>query len=73
MGMKWRERGQLAFPFSAFGFGSMGSDATYLPTPGFDIRTETLKGLLSLLPQRSHSQRHLFPDSLAFLCSHPDF
>lgn len=70
MGMKWR--GQLAFSFSAFGFGSMGSDSTYLPNPGFDIRTETLKGLLSLLPQRSHSQRHL-PDSLAFLCSHPDF
>lgn len=59
--------------FSAFGFGSMGSGSTYLPNPGFDIRTETLKGLLSLLPQRSHSQRYLLPDSLAFLCSHPDF
>lgn len=65
------ERVQLPLSFSVFGVGSEGSGATYLPTPGFDIKTGTPKGLLPLLPQGSHSQCHLPPDSLAFLCPPP--
>lgn len=66
--------GSACFPIFCLWFWFYGI-RFYLPAQPrlfFDIRTETLKGLLSLLPQRSHSQRHL-PDSLAFLCSHPDF